>query len=405
MATLASLKPEFWSNELQKTLFVENTALFLAGNDGQSMLSASGRKYHKPIISKPSTGTYTPYTDITFNQMNSSDQELEVDTFKYAAVEIDDTDVKQDLYNAGSFAAMSVQKQLNNLLEQAFLAKVTDAATYLDAANVGGSAGSNIVVTPSNASELFTAAHTSLDMVDAPMTNRIAVVGAHTLGTLRNTKAQRETALGDTVLANGIVGPWQGWLVVYNNNLPYTAVLTMATNPTDGDTATIAGVTYTFRATLGSTAGSIHIASTVDITRANWAEAINDPYTTEAEDTDTGYVALSDEDAFVIHEKRRITATNSNGADTLTITGFGDIVVSETFTAAGNVWGSQRQDSWFGIRGATDLVVQMPTNVEITRKEKGFADYVKALEGFGVKTFADGARLLRQVKIDASGWR
>mgnify|MGYP006186134139 CR=1 FL=1 len=145
--------------------------------------------------------------------------------------------------------------------------------------SVGGSAGSNIALTETNATDVFTAADTKLNVYDVPMADRVAVIGAHTLGVLRRMKALRETQNGDTVLANGVVGPLLGWTLVHNNNLPYTAVLGLATNPTDGDTITIAGVTYTFKATLGTDPGAIHIASTVDLTRANLAEAINDPYT------------------------------------------------------------------------------------------------------------------------------
>lgn len=88
MPSLRSLDKEYWSNKMQDTLFVENTAVFLADTEAGRVLAADGRKFHKPIISKPSTGTYTPYQDITINQMDSSDQELEVDTFDYAAVEV-----------------------------------------------------------------------------------------------------------------------------------------------------------------------------------------------------------------------------------------------------------------------------------------------------------------------------
>jgi hypothetical protein len=398
--TFTSLNPEYWSNEMQETLFVENTAVFLAGTEAAAVLAQNGRKYHKPIVSKPKVGTYTPGTDIDDRDITSSDETLEVDTFKYASEYIDDTQKKQSLYDAASFASKSMQKQLNNVIEQAFLNKVTDANHDVDAGSVGGTAGSTIQVTTSNIMDIFTAANTKLDVVDAPMTNRVAVVGAHTLGVMRRYKGQRETPLGDTVLANGFVGPWQGWLVVYNNNLPYSAVLSLVTAPTDGDTITIAGVTFTFKTTLGSTAGNVLIGANVDAARANLAKAINDSGT-----VDTHYVQLSAEDRFILTEKRGITATNDDSADTLTLAGFGDIVVSESLTDATDTWTSATQHSWFGIRGATDLAVQMPAGVEVTRVEKRFGDRIKALAGYGVKTFADGKRLLVDVNIDALNWR
>ena len=87
----------------------------------------------------------------------------------------------------------------------------------------------------------------------------------------------------------------------------------------------------------------------------------------------------------------------------LTISGYGDIVVSETLTNSANVWSAQRQDSLFCVAGESiDLIVQIPPKIEVTRDPKQFADIVKSLFGMGVKTFADGAREMVRVKIDAS---
>ncbi len=394
--SLSSLNREFWSQEMQKTLFVENTAVFLAGTEAQAALAQDGRKFHKPILSKPSTGTYTPGTDINDKDFTSSDEELEVDTFKYASVYVDDTEKKQNYYSAAENAAMSMMRQLNNLTEQAFLAKVTDAKHTVDAGSVGGSAGSGIEFSAVNASRVFTAAHTKLDLVDAPMNNRVAVIGPHMVGVLREAKAGRETGLGDSVLANGVIGPWQGWTVVQNNNLPWSGTITIGATPTDDDTVTVAGVTFTFKDTIGTAAGNVKIDGATS--KTNLSYAINGTGGTKG----TDWVDVSSEDRFILSEKRNITASiNSNN---VLLTGYGDIVVSTSFSSGSNFATAQAQSAWFGIRGATDLAIQMPTNVEVTRVEARFGDRIKALLGYGTKTFADGARGLVKVSIDASDW-
>jgi len=83
-----SLNSEYWSKELQKTYFVENTAVFLAGTRGVDSLSSNGRKFHIPILTHIADGTYTPGTDIVDTDLVSSDQELEVNTFKYGSAYI-----------------------------------------------------------------------------------------------------------------------------------------------------------------------------------------------------------------------------------------------------------------------------------------------------------------------------
>ena len=394
--TATYLNKEYWSMELQSTLFVENTAVFLAGTDASSVLATDGRKYHKPIMSHASTGTYTPGSDISDKDFTSSDEELEVDTFKYASMYLDDTEKKQSGYAISARIAQDIQRQLNNLTEQAFLNRVKDDAGHtVDAGNVGGASGSPIELLASNASQVFTASHTKLDVVDASRTARVAVVGPHTVGILRETKAGRETGLGDSVLANGIIGPWQGWTVVQNNNLPWTATLTIAATPTDGDTVVIAGVTFTFKDTLGTTAGQVWTNSSAANARQNLIYALTGTGT-----VGTHYYALSSENRFILNKR----ALGGSTAEAMALTGNGDIVVSETFNSGSNVFSAQVHHSWFGLRGATDLAIQMPTNLEVTRVEKRFGDRIKALEGFGVKTFADGARALIDVQIDASAW-
>ncbi len=396
--TLTELDREYWSSAVQETLFVENTALYLAGGEAQAALSADGKKFHKPIISKPSTGAYTPYSDIEPEKKSSVDQELEADQHDYAMEIIDDIDAKQNYYNALEHAGMSMQKQLNNRIEQYFLSQITDAKHTIDAGSVGGTAGEAIDLSGVNVGKVFTGAHTKLDVVDAPMYARTAVVGAHTLGIMREAKANRETPLGDTVMQNGVVGPWQGWQIVYNNNLPWSAELKIATQPTNLDKVTIAGVKFEFRTTVG-TGTSGYTGVLIDSTagsRTNLKHAIEGTGT-----VGTHYEALEIEDAFILREKRRVTCTN---AEDMVFAGYGDIVVSEGLTAVADVWSKRRQDSIFMVRGAIDLVIQLGKTLEFTRKEKGFADIIKSLSLYGAKMFNDGAMLSVRAPISAENW-
>jgi hypothetical protein len=219
---------------------------------------------------------------------------------------------------------------------------------------------------------------------------------------LKLQQAGRDTVFGDGVNTNGVITNLFGWDIVESNNLPFTAVLTMATDPGQDETVTIAGVTFKFNTTLPTTAGGLHATGTVDNTRANFAAALNAPATAIVEGAAAGYTPVSAENVFLLRDKRRITAVNDNDANTLTITGFGDITVSETLAAAADVWSAQKQTSLFAVRGCIDQVVQMPPKIEVSRDPDQFADIVKSLIGYGVKTFSDGAREMVKVSIDAS---
>lgn len=386
---------EFWG-DLQSDLYVQNTAMYLANQTLETVISSNGRKAHRTIMSHPAIGTYTPHSDITFSQKTADKETLEVDTFLYAAEDIDVTEKSQTPYDLPAHSMKSIRQGLMNQIEQKYLAQITNAFNSIS--------GAPVEVTSANILDVLEEAEGKLGAVDAPFETsmRAAVFGPRTVAKLRRSRSDRESRLGDQVLSNGVVGPWQGWNVVQNNNLPYSAVLSMATNPTDGDTVTIAGVVFEFQDDLGDvTTGNVGVlrhASAVDTSRANLAAAINDSGT-----AGTNYVQLSEKNDLIIRRKRNITATNSNAADTLTIAGYGDISVSETLTDATDGWGSQTQDSVFMIRGAIDLVIQL-MELEITDKEKGFADLVKGMVGLGVKTFYDGSLMMVRLQQDASGF-
>ncbi|MGF6428217.1 hypothetical protein [Bradyrhizobium elkanii] len=394
--SLTELNPAFWHGEAQKSLFVDNKALAIANTRLESILAGAGSSAHRTIVSYPASQTYTPGTDISSVPVTGSKETLSVDTFISSLVTIDDTEKKQSIIDTGALVAQRMMHDHNNNIEQRVLAEVTSSRFTLDDGSVGGTAGNNMVVNTNTIPQIFIAADTKLDAVDAPKAGRTAVVGGHFMGQLKLQQAGRPTVFGDGVNTRGVVTNLFAWDILYSNNLPYSAILTIATQPTDGDTVTIASVTFTFKTVLGATAGNVLIGANAAAARANLAALINTPHTTTAQG-----VALGAEDTFLLRDKRRVTAVD-DAATKITISGYGDIVVSETLTAPADIWSAQRQDSLFLVAGSIDLVVQIPPQVEVARAPKQFADHVKSLVGMGKKTYADGARQMVRVKIDAS---
>lgn len=380
------IKQEFWG-DLQADLFTANTAVYLANQSLEDLISTDGRKAHKPILSHPEIGTYTPHSDISFDEKAATKQTLEVDTFEYAAEDIDITEKRQTPYDLVSHSLMSIRKGLMNSVEQKFLSEITNADHSIS--------GSPVSVTSANILDILEEAEGKLGAFDAPYETsmRAAVLGPRTVARLRRAKSDRESRLGDSTLENGVVGPWQGWTVVQSNNLPWSATLGLATQPTDGDTVTIAGVVFTFKTTLGSTAGNVLIGANAAAARANLEAAVEG-----GSGSGSTYVELSARDRFLLRRKRRVTTTTA--AD-MVFSGYGDISVSETLTDATDGWKNQEQDAVFMIRGAIDMVLQF-IDLKVDDKEKGFADLPKGIIGVGTKTFDDGAVLMVHLNQDAS---
>ena len=386
--SLDAINKEFWG-DLQRDLYVENSAVYLANRSGEDLINTDGKIIHRPIMSMPSTGTYTPYSDITFNQKSSEDQTLTVNTYKYAADEIDDTDAAQTPYSLPEHSSKSIRRGLMNKVEQKFNSEFANARHSI--------ANSPVLVDTTNVIDIFLEATGILGSFDAPIETamRAAVMGPKTIAKLLASKAIRESGLGDRVMENGLIGPYLGYNVVQNNNLPWSASLAVGTQPTDGDTVSVAGVTFTFKTTLGTTAGNVLIGADAAAARANLAAAVNG-----TSGAGTTYVELSNENKYLLREKRGVAATS---AASMAFTGYGDISVSETLTATADVWSAQRQTSIFMVRGAIDMVLQLK-GLEIIRKEAGFADLVKGMIGVGTKTFNDGATLMVKMTQDASNF-
>lgn len=382
------IRKEFWG-DLQADLYVQNTAIYLANQRLENIISTDGYKAHRPILSNPQVGTYVPHVDISFDTKTATKQTLQVDTFKYAAEDIDFTEQNQTPYDLVSHSLNSIRKGLMNQTEQKYLSEISNARQAIS--------GSPVLISSTNILDVLEEAEGKLGALDATYETamRALVLGPRTVAKLRRAKSDRESRLGDEVLANGVVGPWQGWTVVQNNNLPWSASLTLATQPTDGDTVTIAGVVFTFKTTLGSTAGNVLIGASAATARANLEAAVEG-----GSGSGTTYVELSNRNKFMLRRKRNIQTGN---ASPMLFTGYGDISVSETLTAAADIWSAQQQKGVFMIRGAIDLVIQF-MDLEIGSKEKGFAKLPKGIIGIGTKTFDDGADLMVSLTQDASGF-
>ena len=373
----------------------------IANTTLRNLVAGEGDTVNRTIVSYPASATYVPGTDITNSTVTGSKESLSIATWLASKVTVDDTEKRQSIIDLGTNISNKMMHDHNNRIEQAVLAEVSNAGHTIDDGNVGGTAGNNATVNTNTVPQFFIAADTKLDAIDAPKMGRTAVVGGHFMGQLKLQQAARATVFGDGVNTRGVVANLFGWDILYSNNLPYEAVLTIATNPTDGDTIVIAGVTFTFVDTLGTTAGTLHIGQSAAESVANMVVALNALATAITSTASVGYYPISSENIFLLRDKRRITAT-ATSATVTTIAGYGDIVVSETLTAPADVWSAQRQDSLFCVKGCTDIIVQIPPKIEVARDPDQFSDIVKSLLGYGKKTYADGAREMVWVKINAA---
>ena len=384
---------------MQETFLKESTALAVANTELRSDLK-DGDTLHKPYGSYPRVQTYTKGTDITVKDISATDDTLTVATAKVASFYVDDIDRVQNKWaTANEFAAMA-QRQLNNVLDQAVLAEYSNAGFTADDGDIGGTSGNGIVLSTSNVADVFLVSGRTLNGKKRLSQDRFALVGPRVLEKIQNYVGARETGFGESVSDNGKVGRRFGFDLILSNNLPWSASLELATQPTDGDTVVIHGVTLTFKTALTGTAtlGEVLIGANAAAARVNLVKAVNDAGT-----VDTHYSALSAENRQLLEESD-IVATDDIAGTQVDFVGYGDIVVSETLIAAADVWSAQLQYSLMGVRGSIDLVTQVAPNVLFRDAQLRLGKYVHPWMLFGKKTFTRMQDNLVAVKFDVSAW-
>lgn len=408
MALSASFKT-VWSREMQEVLWVTNVWKPQANFRLEEELK-DGDTVKRIYPSKMVPTDYTRYSDITFQTGTTTAESLTVDKTPTIPFIISDLDELQSTPKARErFTNMAVE-QLNNIINGWYTAEVTNASSTIDAANFGGTSGNGAVITAANINKLFSIAQRNLGRQNVYKykpgeAEFFANLTPDLYQALLERLEGKESVLGDKLAENGHAGQFMGFDLYVHNAGYWTGQLSMATTPTDGDTVVIKvadrTITFTFKTTLGSTAGNVLIGGSADVARANLTALINTPGTT----TSNG-VALAADDQAVLYG---CTATNNNTTDIMTLTwrGVGAPIVSETFTDATDTWttGKNISNCMFGRKGAVDFVIQRYPKIQIDAAESRIEEWkIKPYTLFGKKTFADGARKLVNVKVDTTSY-
>jgi len=385
---------EFWSINMQVVFQRESIAKVLANTEQRELLS-KGDTLNKPYRSHLQIKDYTPGTDVTVQDVSGTNEQLTVTNFKIVPFYVDDLDQLRNKWDVAAKWAEDAGRQLNSHLAQQVAKEASNATSTVDDGDVGGSAGTNITIGPTVIDKIFSAAHRKLDRLDINQAGRFALIGPRFLAEIRNYLGGKESALGDIVGQNGKVMNRFGFEIFYSNNIYYTATLGMATQVTESDTVSIEGVAFTFNAT-PSGAGSVDIGATTAVSVDNLVAAINDSGT-----AGTTYIQLSDANRWKL-VRAGIVATD--GTTEMTLVGYGDIIVAETLSAAADVWSVQIQHNLFGLRGATDLVVQKEPSIAFKDDPDRLGKNIFSWMLYGIKTFADMKDALVDVKLNASSW-
>lgn len=358
MNTLADgTSKQFWIPEVQDNLHKRLVAKAIS-----TVYSGPDRVIHNNYQSDAigSDGTASTYTVTDYTL---SDDTLTVNRQAHASEHIYSIEKLQTRFDLAMERASEMGQIVADKVDQYMLALPvsTSGVSDIDAGVMAGGAsnGTAYEVTSSTVDDLTNTIREQLLINNARVDKGLDwVVSPRELTDVTAFMQNNGFSVADAAIRNGFVGElFNGMRVFVSNNLTHSCTLTMDTNPTDGDTMVLNGVTITFVNTLSGGAGEIHITGSVDATRAK-LETYLDAFgaNSEAEDTNTGYTALSADDQNTLR-KIQIATTNDNGADTLAITAKGTLTVGESFTAATNVFGYINRHTIAQVRGSMFLAL------------------------------------------------
>ena len=359
MSTTQDARKKFTIATAQENLYAVNVANVICAVDTQKM----GTVYN-PYTTRPVAinGTAAATTSYSVNAYSADADSLQINRRAGAAEHVDSYDWKSVDFGLLADRGMNMGKTISQVIDGYVLSLPVDTAGVTSIGD-GGSTTSTTPWTSSNSviDDIINTAIQEVDLANSG-SKRFMVVSSYEANDLRSYLQTTGNMVADEVIRNGIpsqvrkVGTtFSGVDVFQSNNITQEVVLTLDTNPTAGDTLTIAGVEVTFVAALTGAANEIHITASVDATAANLAEWLNARGAdSEAEDTNAGYSAAGAEDQSTL-TRLQIAATASAGADTVTIKTRGVVKVSETFTAGTNVFGTPYRFLVFGDYGSINL--------------------------------------------------
>jgi len=335
----------------------------------------------------------------TIDSISDTSELLTINLEKEAVFHISDGEVTQaGPLNPGEVIGGQVAIKVATDLDARILAETRNAEFDFDTGDLttGVSNGTPFALDATNVPKAVVRMPAKLRSKNQTLTNLCWVIDSYGASDIEQYLMGKSIDLAGYVFKNGYAGTVRNADLIVSENLTGEAVLTDSGTFGDGETFTINGVTFTMKTALSSgpaVAGEIVIGANLAASMTNIAAALNAPGTTTAT-----FTALSAADQETIADLN-ITATKTATTVTIVAVGSGRLTLSET--GASTSWSSNFIHSYFGKKGAIDVVVQDMKKVDMrpTADKRGTNVFTSYLAG--IKTFADGKKKFLDVLINA----
>lgn len=406
--SLSASFAEYWSRRMQRVYYKSKVFKMISNMEEQKLLK-NGDKVHRPYRSALTYNAMGSEGSYTRQDITDTDESLTIDQKPETTFYVQEVDEIQSNYKTANEYATDAGDVIGDAIDGDVLGEYDQAASTIANYEItgNGSAGDGIgfTLSTSNIYQVFSQANRKLDQLNIKMENRWAVISPQFRQILWDYIQGKDSTLGDTTGTNGNIGTYGGFNLYLSNNLGGSTRLEFGTNPTANDTVVINGVTITFVATLSAASGAteVHICASAAATLDSLVAFINAPGTSVTEATNAGISSATAAEQVLL---KGITATDGTTYMTLKGEGSSYIPVSETLTAAADIWTTtkQLQHCLFGQGNPVDLVLQKYPNLRIKDRDGYIGkDYV-TWTLFGLKTFAEGTKQLVDVQLRSDAY-
>ena len=378
--------PELWSRRIQYLTRNALVATQICSFEEQPDLKY-GDRIHRPYPNDLVVNDYTKYTDTVQQDLIGTDEYLDIDQSKEISFAIDEVDWIQNKYDLENSYVERAAYRLANDIDGSVLGEVVNANVTCDGSDIGSSGA--ISLSTSNCLNAIMTAGAKLTANGCEMDKTWAlVVSPKSASVIAQTVAQDWFSLADLALKNGYAGNFAGYKVYSSNNVFHKRTISFSSVAAT-DEITVAGVKFTFVASIGTTAGNVLKGANDAAALANLAAAING-----ASGAGTTYVEVSAAD------RAKLKNVKANlDASTGVLTTAGAVVVSTPDTTI--TVGNAEEHAILCRPGAIDLIMQQNIDVRKTPLPKQKADYYIISCLYGKKTFTEWKNRMVDIKIAA----
>lgn len=233
--SLATFKPEIWALAILASLRNKSVGEFFVNHNYEGDIRDMGSTVKINSLNDVTVKTYTPGSQITYDELNTVSQELRIDHSDYAAIKLDDVDAVQCSTNLMSDATSNIANGILQNYDKFIFKLLTDEAVK-KATNMVGTDVAPIDVT-SDSNKVVDAlidVITIANKNNIPEEGRVVAVGPAVAGAIMKADKRNITPKFAEFISRGYIGNMYGVEIFTTNNLAQSSGrndLMILTNP------------------------------------------------------------------------------------------------------------------------------------------------------------------------------